>query len=294
MKSDGVLMNTLSRALEWMPNVSCITYSPYPRHLPVEAKDMRDLLPRGITPSLATGFTAADHPFRQLIAALYVSQYAGIREFRTETRNNNNPGTEFALSIFDLKDDNEMAAGRYLFHQLEKLVLNMAIWGLDDDVLHRALDKFAELIRTTTNLQHLHFHPTHWQSEIEARSLFARLGLDTMWPRLQTLSLRKILGDEAQFSDLIKRHKRTLTSVELSRCEILNGTWADVVDEVVYGTDISSFVLDRVNERTLPHIDFASLSKWERERWEYEGLVEVTKDGERSFVSAVLYATIQT
>ena len=285
MKTDGVLMNTISRALDWMPNVFCITYSPHPHHLPVEGKEMRDLLSRGVTTSPATGYTAPDHPFRQLIAALYISQFTGIREFRTEPLKGN-PGVEFALSIFDLKEDSDMAAGKHLFQRLEKLVLNMAILGSDDYLLYKNLDKFAELLRSATNLQHFHLNPTHWKSEIGAGPLFARLGLDMMWPKLQTLSLEGVLGDEAEFSGMIKRHKETLTSVKFSKCELFKGVWADIVDEVVFGTSIFPFTLDCVNERGLPYLDYASLSTFERELWKYEGSVKLTDDSDRSFVCA--------
>lgn len=283
MKSDGVLVHTISRALEWMQNVSCITYSPYPHHLPVEAKDTRDLLPRGVTASPATGYTLSDHPFRQLIAALYMSRFSGIREFRTEVLDVK-PGTEFALSIFDLKEDNDMVAGQFLFQQLEKLTLNMALWVSNQQEIGRTLDKFAELLRTATNLRYLYLHPTHWKSEIGSRPLFTHLGLQSTWPKLQSLSLKGVLADEADFSSLIRRHKETLTTARFSKCSLFKGAWVDIIDEIVYGTDIFPFVLDRVNERELVNLDYTSLSTSERERWKYEGRVKVTKDGDRSFV----------
>ncbi|KAJ8116229.1 hypothetical protein OPT61_g2306 [Boeremia exigua] len=282
MKSDGVLVQTISRALEWMPNIACIIYSPHPHHLPAEIKETKDLVPRGITTSPATTYTSAEHPFRQLIAALYISQFTGIREFRAEYLGAK-PGTEFALSIFDLGDD-EMAAAKFLFQGLEKLSLNMALWVPNENIFGEVLDKFATLLRISTDLQHLHFRPTHWKSEMGARPLFARLGLHATWSKLQSLSLHNVLADECEISDIIKRHKETLTSIKFSRCSLLVGAWADVVDEVVYGTNILPFVLERVNERGLPSPQYSSLSPSEKELWKYEGYIAVTQDGDRNFV----------
>ncbi|KAJ4359043.1 hypothetical protein N0V95_002505 [Ascochyta clinopodiicola] len=287
MKSDGILVHTISKALEWMPNVSCITYSPQPRHLPAEAKELRDLIPRGVTALPTAGYTSSDHPFRQLVAALYMSQFTGIREFRTNALGAT-PGTEFALDIFNLTDDSDMAAGKFLFQHLETLVLNMALRIPDQHLFGETLDKFAELLNTSSSLKHLHLHPTHWTSEFGVRPLFARFGLQNTWPRLQSLSLKGMLADEEEFSGMIKRHKETLVSVRFIRCSLLAGSWADIVDEVVYGSKIYPFVLDRVNEIGLPNLNYASLSASEIERWKYEGRTKVTRDGDRNFVSATI------
>ncbi|KAF9695977.1 hypothetical protein EKO04_005822 [Ascochyta lentis] len=283
MKSDGILVQTISKALEWMPNVSCITYSPQPRHLPVEAKELRDLIPSGVTARSVIAHAFSDHPFRQLVAALYVSQFTEIREFRTEAFDAMS-GTEFALDIFDLPHANDMAAGKFLFQRLETLVLNMALRMPNGPLFSATLDRFAELLECSTNLQHLHLHPTHWKSEIGARPLFSRLGLQTTWPKLRSLSLTGVLANEVDFSDMIERHKETLISVKFSKCSLFAGVWADIVDEVVYGTNIFPFVLDRVNERQLHNRDFASLNTSERELWMYEGRINVTKDGDRNFI----------
>lgn len=289
MKGDGVLVHTISRALEWMPNISCITYSPHPRHLPIEAKEVRDLLPRGVTTSSTTSFTCSDHPFRQLIAALYISQFTGIHELRTEALDMGH-GTQFALGIFNLKD-NDMAAGRFLFRNLEKIVLSMSLWVPDEYLFDETLGKFAELLRTTTNLQHLHFHSIDWKLETSSRSIFAGLGLQTIWPKLRILSLKGVLADEDEFSGMIQRHKETLYSVKFSTCSLLKGVWADVVDEVLYGSNILPFVLDCVDERVAEYLDYASLGSQEWECWKYEGYIEVTNGGDRNFVSTKIFLT---
>ncbi|KAJ4380759.1 hypothetical protein N0V86_004121 [Didymella sp. IMI 355093] len=287
MKDDGVLMHTLSRALEWMPNISCITYSPHPRHLPTEAKEMKSLLQRSLSSIPGSDYTASDHPFRQLIAAIYLSQFTGIRELRAEDVGVeiSNPGTEFAIGIFDL-DDNEMAAANFVFQSLEKLVLNMALKLSNKDMFGEVTDKFATLLRSTTHLEYLHLNPTRWKSEVGAQSLFAQLGLGTTWPKLQTLSLKGIFAEEKELTSMIKRHKQTLKRVKFSKCSLLEGAWAEVVDEVVFSSQIYRFVLDRGNERGLSYLNFASLSTWERDSWKYEGHLEVSENGERSFVES--------
>lgn len=287
MKDDGVLVQTLSRALEWMPNISCITYSPHPHHLPNEVKEMKGLIQRSLSSIPGTDYTTSGHPFRQLIAALCLSQFTGIREFRAENVGTDiaKPGTEFALDIFDL-DDDEMAAARFLFQGLEKVVLNVALKVSNQNTFDEVTSKFAMLLRSATHLQHLHLHPTHWKTAVGAQPLFAQLGLETTWPKLQILSLKGVFSDETELSSMIRRQKQTLNRVLFSKCSLLEGAWADVVDEIVYGSRIHRFVLDRGNERGLSYLNYASLNSSERDSWKYEGHLEVTKDGERSFVSS--------
>jgi hypothetical protein len=285
MKGDGVLVHTLSRALEWMPNISCITYSPHPHHLPIEATEMKTLVQRSLSSIPGSEYTASDHPFRQLIAALCLSQFTGIRELKTEYvgRDITDPGTEFALSIFDI-NENEMEAAEFVFQGLEKLVLNIALRVSNQDTFGEVTDKFATLLRSTTRLQHLYFQPTHWKSDVGLQPLFERLGLGTTWPRLQTLGLKGVFATENELTSVIKRHEQTLARFLFSKCSLLEGTWAEIVDEVVYGTQIRWFELDRVNERSISHLNYASLSTSERDLWKYEGRLKVTKSGERSFV----------
>lgn len=282
MKSDGVLVQTISRALEWLPNVVRITYSPHPRHLPIEVKETQDLVPRGVTTSATSGSTCSDHPFRQLVAALYMSQFTGVRELSIETLDAK-PGTEFALGVFDL-DENEMVAAMFLFQHLEKLALSMAIWVQRQSLLGEISNKFATLLQNSTNLQYLHFHPTKSKSDTNTPHLFAHLGLQGTWPKLRSLSFECLLADEDELLGIISRHKKTLNSVKFKNCNLLKGAWANVVDEVVYGTTIVTFVLDRVNESILPHLDYSALSMAEKERWKFEGHLTVTQDGDRSFV----------
>ena len=285
MKEDGVLVQTLSRALEWMPNISCITYSPLPHHLPTEATERKTIVRRSLSSIPGSDFTASDHPFRRLIAALCLSQFTGIRELKADYvgKDITDPGTEFALSIFDL-DENEMEAAKFVFQGFEKLDLNMALRGSDQETFGEVMDKFATLLRSTTQLQHLYFHPTHWKSDVGPQPLFERLGLGTTWPNLQTLGLKGVFATENELIGVVKRHKPTLTEFTFTKCSLLEGTWAEIVDEVVYGTTIRRFVLNRVNERGLPYLDYATMGTSERDSWRYQGRLKVTKDGERSFV----------
>lgn len=76
IKNGHVLLQTIARALDLMPNISSIVYSQGPRHLPIERKDMREIVP-------PCSFAAQDG-FHHLIGAVYISQYTGVREFRVE------------------------------------------------------------------------------------------------------------------------------------------------------------------------------------------------------------------
>lgn len=282
MKIDGVLFQTLVRALEWMPNISRITYSPHPRHLPAEYKETQDLVPRGIATTPDDAHTTSNHPFCSLIAALYASQFTGIRELRTEPIGKK-PGMQFALSIFEL-DDDEMTAAKFLFEHLEKLVLWMSLWMADDSMPDEISENFATLLASSANLQYLSFHPLDWQPRPSAQSLFNTLGLQATWPKLQHLQLGGVHADESDFNGMIKRHKKTLTSVIFRECTIFRGFWADIVDEVLYGTHVQQFRLDGVHQRTLLSLDYTTLSTLEKEEWLHEGTLEIAEDGERNFV----------
>ncbi len=214
MKSDGVLVQTVCRALEWLPNIACITYSSHPHHLPAEQRETQDLVPRGMSTSPGTNYTRSDHPFRQLVAALHMSQLTGIRELKTESLGAD-PGTEFALGIFDL-NDSELVAAKYLFRGLEKISLSMALWVPSERKFGAIIQIFASLLRSSLDLKDLYFRPTHWKSQIGVRPLFARLGLKATWPKLRSLNSQQILADEQDVLSITKRHKETLVSVKYS------------------------------------------------------------------------------
>jgi hypothetical protein len=46
MKASGVLLHTIARALDHITGLTSMVYSPRPHLIPVEAKVIRDLVPR--------------------------------------------------------------------------------------------------------------------------------------------------------------------------------------------------------------------------------------------------------
>lgn len=203
MKASGVLLQTMARALEWMPNISRIVYSPDADHvLPVEVKDMRDLIPRSVS---RMSHHSSDHPFRHLIGAIFISQFVGIREFRTEPRSIGKFGTEFSLNMFDFPQAEDFEAGRFFFQHLTKLELNMAIRdyqrrtiGLHDSEAAQQLANLAKLITAATELRYLALHLSDWNVSAQLmyghivhndQPIFRSLGLRTTWRKLRSLSL---------------------------------------------------------------------------------------------------------
>jgi hypothetical protein len=128
---DEVILQELARGLEAMQNISSIVYSPHQHLVPTERKDLRDLLPRGAYQGLphSSRVTASDHPFRQLIGAVYLSQYTGIRKLIIEAPPDDEPSTKFSLAIFAFPDPNDLKAGQHLFRQLISLDLNVSLDG---------------------------------------------------------------------------------------------------------------------------------------------------------------------
>lgn len=285
----------MSRSLEWMTNVSSIVYSPHPHHIPVEAKEMRDLLPRGLSTRIVRGekLLGPNHPFRLLIGAIYLSQHTGVRDLRVERFcDKGEPGTEFSLGVFDTPETTDIQAGRHLFRNLETCELNIRL-SLGDKITLRRLVNLRVLLATAKDLRHLTFHITRWKPSAQAmygtandQSIFPLLGLEKTWSELRTLSLEGIYADQNEFVDLIRRHRYTLTNLSFRYCSLLAGTWAEIVDEVVYSTRFLPFVIDSVNETRPPTWQGTTHNYDDLEEWRYEGHVDVNKDGERSFVSA--------
>ncbi|KAF2131378.1 hypothetical protein P153DRAFT_355177 [Dothidotthia symphoricarpi CBS 119687] len=306
MVTSGVLIQTIARALDQLPHVTSIVYSPHPHFIPIEAKVVRDLLPRGIGPTsrympegLARSsydYASSSHAFRQLIGAIYLSQYTGVRKFKVDRMRTGEPGTEFSISIFDLPTADDEQAALHLFSRLQHLELNMAFYtetrGCSLSVVSKNLAKRANLLIAAQDLKYLAIHITHWKkaalhmydSSLLQHQVFACLGLRTTWPKLQSLSLEGIYAEERDFSELLKRHSGTLKSVTFRQCSLFKGVWADIVDEVVYNSKIFPFVLDLVNETNLPGEDWMSLGDADRESWRYEGHLIQAEDGDRTFI----------
>jgi hypothetical protein len=114
-----------------MQNISSIVYSPRQHLIPTERKDLKDLLARGSYQGRDHGsrVTVWDHPFRQLIGAIFLSQYTGIRELTIERTpvGVDEPSTQFSLGIFTFPDPNDVKAGRHLFRHLIRLDLNVSL-----------------------------------------------------------------------------------------------------------------------------------------------------------------------
>jgi hypothetical protein len=310
MKTSGVLLQSLARALDWTTNVSSIVYSPHPHLLRPEAKLVRDLVPRDVRGAYLGDDNRLSfqrppqHPFLFLIGAIYLSQYTGIRELRIESYNEEVPGNPFTLDFLDLPDANTVQAGRHLFKNLERCELNIRIMSFDDDVAiwpsndggRSRLAHLSHLLATADKLRHLAFHIAGWQSPWPSvpsldlgpgKPVFARLGLRNTWPKLRTASLKGVHSDGEDFMDFLKRHKSTLRSLSIQDCTLYTGVWADMVDEVVYSAMISTFVLTSVNEMQVPtsNRDGSVQKSAGLPEWLYEGHLEVSPDGERIFVS---------
>ncbi|KAH8731160.1 hypothetical protein GQ44DRAFT_736259 [Phaeosphaeriaceae sp. PMI808] len=311
LKASGVLLQTMARALEWATSVSSIVFSPHPRLIPIETKVVRDLIPRDIhgnlTRLLQTGDedepSRLDHPFRQLIGAVYLSQYTGIHELLIEAFNEAEPGTPFTFAFFDFPDATDLQAAQFLFKYLERCELNITdgpfhdstLWFPNSNGLQR-LANLSNMLAVANKLRALSLRITGWQLNVghipainqqPGKSMFTRLGLRKTWPELRSLSLEGIHPEKEDILKIITQHKNTLKSITFRKCCLLSGTWADVVDEVVYSTTIYPFTLDLVNEthhttgQGTPHgVDRMNV-------WMYEGHVEVLENGERTFVDIV-------
>jgi hypothetical protein len=267
---------------------------------------MRDLLPRGLNPGSrsrsyygrhipGSRSTNLGHPFLQLVGAIYLSQHTGVRELRVERfRDNREPGTELSLDLFDTPEATDVQASRHLFRRLETVELNIGLSFANDNTTPR-LANLSDLLATANDLRHLAFHITRWQPSAQAmygtmldQSIFSQLGLEKTWPKLRTLSLEGVYAIQNEFVDLIRRHRYTLITLSFRKCSLLSGTWAEIVDEVVYSTRFLPFVLDWVNETRPPTWQGTTHNYEDFEEWRYEGHLEVNKDGDRNFVSTEL------
>jgi hypothetical protein len=305
----------MARALEWTTSVSSIVYSPHPHLLRPEAKLVRDLIPRDYrVPHPLIGDTSGHerptymrHPFLQLIGAVCLAQYTGIRELRIEPFTSSEPGTPFSIDFFDLPDANYVQAGRHLFKYLERCELEILILAIHEhtDVEHSKdagrsrLAHLSHLLAAADDLRHLAFHISGWQPDWPSvphlelgpgEPVFTRLGLRKTWSKLRSFSLKGVHSDGNDFIDFIKRHSSTLRSLSFQSCALYTGMWADIVDEVLYATRISSFVLDLVHERQVPtsNGDFLVQGPFGLDEWLYEGQLKISQDGGRSFVSQKL------
>ncbi|KAF2002954.1 hypothetical protein P154DRAFT_430266 [Amniculicola lignicola CBS 123094] len=313
MRKGGVLLQSIARALDWMTNVTSVVYSPGPHTIPVEAKQVRDLLPRSC-PRQGPGAMVQDFPaqidtcqhgFHHLIGAIYTTQYRNITEFRVDKVASGQKGTEFTLFVFDFPDTSHLEAGRFFFSHLRKLTMNLSLWQPEGaptfphsgDYGLKQLSNMAAVFTEATELEEMSFNLTHWRADPRAsyghllhadRPLFPYLGLTTTWSKLRSLSLGGIYATEEQLQDLVSRHKEILNELSFSTCSLMKGIWASIVENVVYDCPhIMRFTLQNVNETITPvgNLPFASLSHVEQKTWQYCGQLKTDSQGRRTFVS---------
>ena len=310
MKASGVLLHTIARALDHITGLTSIVYSPRPHLIPVEALVMRDLVPRHCEAGLVgprhpfpvsagQPTTRLEHPFRQLIGAIYTAQYNGVRELRVEALNIGDQGTPFTFDILACHHTaTELEAGLHLFKHLERCELDFKVWDFDPHLTASGVQQrpiLDILLGVSDEIRHLALRLSGWGPtgslpsfsglHLPHQHMFKFMSLQKTWPRLQLLNLDGINGSEEDFLDLIIRHKDTLTSLSIRNCYLLRGIWGNIVDEVVYSTRIFPFVLYLVSEAQPPASSGLTQVSSDSEQWKYVGHLEVSKDGERTFVS---------
>ncbi|RMZ68958.1 mating-type switching swi10 [Pyrenophora seminiperda CCB06] len=299
MRDDGVLFQSLARGLENMQNISSIVYSPRQHHIPVERKILCDLLPRGAARGASSEsrysmgrFTPPDHPFRQLISAIFLTGHTGIRQLTVKTQSEDDEDAHFcpavfSLAMFTFPGPKDLLAGKHLFLRLARVDLsvhlNMSMHGVDYAQLQQ-LENLAKLLETAKDLTHLSLTILDLHSSVFAREhvLFGSLGLQALWPRLRSLSVEGISANKQDVLDMIARHKDTLRALHLADIILCTGAWEDIVNEVVFNAPaISTFTLHRVYEG---FTTFGNMPSTNRDDWKCEGHLRVGEDGERHFV----------
>lgn len=296
MKEGHVLLQTVAKALQWMPNITSVVYSPGPLHIPVEKPLMRDILPRGVGNSDPALLLDGVH---HLIGAFHLSQYGGVREFKVQpliASSANKIGLEFSISAFNFPDPSYLEAGKYFFSRLQKIDLDLALHEKlipSTPVKYReCLSNMAIMLSESKGLRDFSLHLSHWHPDplrmfgtiLQTTVIFPLLGLDARWPKLRSLHLEGIHAKEEEVKRLISRHKETLVFLKFSVCCLLSGKWSNIVDDIVYGTQINPFVLERVNELRVGSVDWTAMREEDEPwRWQYQGQVKVNVEGERYF-----------
>ncbi|KAF2739969.1 hypothetical protein EJ04DRAFT_572692 [Polyplosphaeria fusca] len=312
MRKDGVLLMEVARALEWLPNVSSVIYSPGPRTVPIEAKLVRDLLPRGVASELdvldADYTETSQHGIHHLIAAAHMTQYTGIREFRIDALDEASdsemlhvPGIEFTIAAFQFPSPDHIEAGKFFFSNLHKLDINLSLCAREarlsplDFAPLDMLANFSTLLTEAADLQELSLNITHWRASAGSmyghivgtdKALFPYLGLGATWKFLRVLRLGGVYTSEPQLLGFVSRHKDTLSEAHFTHCSLVEGIWANVVDEIVYGTEIFPFSLHFVNETDIEGTPFHALDPEHWIKWQYVGRILKNREGQRYYESS--------
>lgn len=302
LKTSGMLLHTLVRALESMPNVTSVVYSPHAHLRPTEVKDMHDLVPVGFTcyPTARSrrGYTRPDHAFGQLIGAISLSKSTRIRQLKIERVRLKEPATECSTELFDMPTEEDMRAAKHLFRNLVDIEINLALHDLNFEhmvptgrrkhiPITERLANVAELLSAAKHLEHLALYLNSTAFESLNNSPFHHINkflcnqnLDQYtWPKLQTLTLDGLYAHEFEWMKLIQSHRPTLTSLTLRHCGTRSGYWSTVVDQILSIPTIEVFVLDLVAEL------YIEVPPTEQESWDYEGHLVVSETGQRNFVN---------
>lgn len=298
---EGLFRTFATEALNRFPKIDSIVYSPTPRSIPVEAQDLWGLIPRSFIPGGESMYSKSDHPFRQLIAAIYWSECVQIREFKVEAGYGYSPGTSFAIELFRFAETTDRCAYLYFFQKLTKLELNVTMpflvkrigaGGAPEDNDVKQVENLARMINSAEKLQYLSLEINPWgvSTDIKlwsrrAHTAFRELGLNATWKDLKSLRLLGIGSTEEEFCQIINRHDKTLEVVSFKHCSFKHGFWANIVHQIIANSRIVSFDLFYDTDQAFFHKIAGGLSDIERYLLYYCGQLEVGEAGERTFVS---------
>lgn len=310
IRKSMILLHEVSRAVDLLPNLHTVIYSPRPLQIPIEAKLMRNILPRGIVSSHHPNswrdfIESCQHGLHHLLGALHQSKYIGIREFkilgpseRHDTTNRHDGNTVLSIDAFDM-DSGFTEAALFFFIQLEKIDMSISLIppaGLMGNHVGNGPLQLASLgallaLATKTRELCLRFYPwarssasTYGHLMDSRQPLLLSLGLDTCtWSYLRSLTLEGIYAEETQLTGTMNRHMETLTKLQFDYCSLVSGTWASIVDLVLSRVEIVRFSIYRVNETMVHGIPFATLGNDALSLHQYEGELGVTGDGGRCF-----------
>ncbi|OAL50530.1 hypothetical protein IQ07DRAFT_566533 [Pyrenochaeta sp. DS3sAY3a] len=302
---EGLLRTFATEALNHFPKIVSIVYSPTPRSIPVEAQDLGGLIPRSFMPGGESMYSKSDHPFRQLIAAIYWSECVQIREFKVDAGYAYAPGTSFSIDLFRFAETTDRCAYLYFFQNLTKLELNVTMpflvkrigaGGAPEDNDVKQVENLARMINSAEKLQCLSLEINPWgvSTDIKlwsrrAHTAFRELGLNATWKDLKSLSLLGIGGTEEEFTQIINRHDKTLEAVCFKHCSFKHGFWANIADQVMANTRIVSFGLFYNTDQAMFRKLAGGFSDVERYLLYYCGQLEVVEAGERTFVNTGSY-----
>ena len=298
----GVLLQTIAKALEWMPHVHSIVYCALPRHIPAEMKDIQEILPRDVRSDFlprrrmtVQGATSEglENGFHHLIGAIAMARYNRIHEFRVERYPSTTwllPTYLFGFEHFLFSHPTYLEAGKEFFHNLT--AVDLAFTYYRGPTTPESLANMRTLLSHIKDLRRIcvHMPPSVTRSSVQNSTAgmvdpysFATFGLTTKWDNLQCVDLQGIYASEQQLKDLVARSKHVLESMKFSFCVLTTGKWSNLVEEIVYGTGIKEFVLDHVNEWYVGDVLFEDLPGLDPMPWSYEGQLELDEKGERYF-----------